>query len=290
MSLLTVLLTFSFLFWYNDSSGKEKDYWSAAEWNMPPSGRIGWSRKQKDLLTKLSVAPSRYYVPAHKTTYSNSFILFLLVLYFFCYQATTCLKLLIVVVVYVDLCSCHWQVDCGYSFIYSFLVTWEPIHETKMGSVTNGPSRTVVWIGLLWTMISSCFTCQARRSTCSRKCHLVLSSAPPTDPPQKKQTTAAYCVQEQGNGHPHEHNITEQAISCTGLSSMMYVVDRYLPHQSSDSFDIFISMSSIINHPGEVRPIPPPRAASDYRWKTKLSDTLPRVLCLSRNTLSRVCV
>lgn len=30
----------------------------------------------------------------------------------------------------------------------------------------------------------------------------------------------------------------------------MYATHRYLPHQSSDCFDIFISMSSIINHPG----------------------------------------
>lgn len=30
-----------------------------------------------------------------------------------------------------------------------------------------------------------------------------------------------------------------------------------------------------------MRPIPPLSAASDYRWKTKLSDTLPRVLRLS---------
>lgn len=60
----------------------------------------------------------------------------------------------------------------------------------------------------------------------------------------------------------------------------MYVADQYLFYQSSDCFDIFINMSSIINHLGEVRPIPPLCTASDYR-KTKLSDTLPRVLCLS---------
>lgn len=39
----------------------------------------------------------------------------------------------------------------------------------------------------------------------------------------------------------------QQATRRAGLSSMMYVVDRYLLHQSSDCFDIFMNMSSIIN-------------------------------------------
>uniref|UniRef100_A0A0E9R2J1 Uncharacterized protein n=1 Tax=Anguilla anguilla TaxID=7936 RepID=A0A0E9R2J1_ANGAN len=33
-----------------------------------------------------------------------------------------------------------------------------------------------------------------------------------------------------------------------GLSGMMYASGQYLSQQSPDSFDIFINMSSIINH------------------------------------------
>lgn len=68
----------------------------------------------------------------------------------------------------------------------------------------------------------------------------------------------------------HRSIISQNRLS---LSSMMYAWPWYLPQQSPDCFDIFISMSSIINHPWvEVRPIPSLFAASDYRWKTKLSD------------------
>ncbi len=116
-----------------------------------------------------------------------------------------------------------------------------------------------------------------------------VSGATPTDPPKNKQQLHML-FKSRATGHPHEHNIPEQAVPCTGLSSMMYVADRYLPHQSSDCFDIFINMSSIINHLGEVRQTPPLYTASDYRRKTKLSDNLPRVLCLSYNTWSCVCV
>lgn len=90
-----------------------------------------------------------------------------------------------------------------------------------------------------------------------------VSSATPTDPPKYKQQLHIL-FKSRAMGHPYEP-ITEQAIPCTGLSSMMYVVDQYLPHQSSDCFDIFISTSSIINHPGEVKPNPPLCATSDYR-------------------------
>lgn len=76
-----------------------------------------------------------------------------------------------------------------------------------------------------------------------------VSSATPTDPPKNKQQLHIL-FESRATGHPYEHNITEQAIPCIGLSSMMYVVDRYLPYQSSDCFDIFINMSSIINHLG----------------------------------------
>lgn len=83
-----------------------------------------------------------------------------------------------------------------------------------------------------------------------------VSSATPTDPPKKQQQL--HIVFKSGaTGHLHKHNITKQAIPCTGLSSMMYVVVRYLPHQSSDCFDIFINMSSIINHPGGSEADPP---------------------------------
>lgn len=71
-----------------------------------------------------------------------------------------------------------------------------------------------------------------------------VSSTSPTDPQQQLHIL----FKSRATGHPYEHNITEQAIPCMDLSSMMYVADRYLPQQSSDCFDIFINMSSIINH------------------------------------------
>lgn len=69
------------------------------------------------------------------------------------------------------------------------------------------------------------------------------------------------------------------------LSSMMYAAPWYLPLQSPDCFDIFISMSSIINHPpgvtgGGGEEILSLCAASDYRWKTKLSDSSAKCLIL----------
>lgn len=77
-----------------------------------------------------------------------------------------------------------------------------------------------------------------------------VSSTTPTDPPQKNPQQQLHILfKSRATGHPYEHNITEQAIPCMDLSSMMYVADRYLPQQSSDCFDIFINMSSIINHP-----------------------------------------
>lgn len=118
--------------------------------------------------------------------------------------------------------------------------------------------------GSFGTAISRWFTYQAKRSTCSRKCHLVWAVLPPPTLPKTNNSCIFYWRAGQ-RGIQHEHIISERAVPRAGLSSMMYVADRYLPHQSSDCFDIFINMSSIINHPGEVRPIPPLRAASDYR-------------------------
>lgn len=81
----------------------------------------------------------------------------------------------------------------------------------------------------------------------------------------------------------------------TGLSSVMYATDRYLPQQSSDSFDIFIKMSSIINHlkgsvggGGKWGPSLPLCTASDYKWKTELSDVSPRVSRLTLLPVSRL--
>lgn len=54
---------------------------------------------------------------------------------------------------------------------------------------------------------------------------------PPPNPPKNKQQLHIL-FKSRAAGHPHEHNITERAPAPrTGLSSMMYVADRYLPHQ-----------------------------------------------------------
>lgn len=69
---------------------------------------------------------------------------------------------------------------------------------------------------------------------------------------------------------------------------MMYAMCRYLPHQSSDCFDIFISMSSIINHPGgEVRPMPSSRRGIRLQVEDKVIGRLATCLAFELQLFSR---
>ena len=116
----------------------------------------------------------------------------------------------------------------------SLAVIWKHVQIKKAFNYKRDPSGEKKLIKHPW-LLGGAFQdgspIRAKRSTCSMQMSPCVRRATPTNPPKNKQQLHIL-FKSRAAGHPHQHNITERAPApCTGLSSMMYVADRYLPHQ-----------------------------------------------------------